>query len=133
MILSGIEKDFIGGRHTSKAWVNRQIRDLEGAARRAAQPAKRRLALGFLTGQEMTWLPQAMHILRDELPTLDVSVCRVVGREPLVVSMPSDVTSCEVLHLSYYPTFRRIDRNRIPSFIAFYATAPGDRRSFFAA
>src|SRR6202158_597889 len=44
------------------------------AARRAAQSAKRRFALGFLTGQEMTWLPEAMHILRDELPTVDVTV-----------------------------------------------------------
>lgn len=44
------------------------------AARRAAQPAKQRLALGFLTGQEMTWLPRAMRILREELPTVDVTV-----------------------------------------------------------
>jgi len=29
--------------------------------------------------------------------------------------------------------FRLIDRNRIPSFIAFCATAPGVRRSFLAA
>jgi LysR family hca operon transcriptional activator len=44
------------------------------AARRAAQPAKQRFALGFLTGQEMTWLPHAMHILRAELPNIDVTV-----------------------------------------------------------
>jgi LysR family hca operon transcriptional activator len=44
------------------------------AARRAAQPAKQRFALGFLTGQEMTWLPEAMLILRDELPNVDVTV-----------------------------------------------------------
>jgi LysR family hca operon transcriptional activator len=44
------------------------------AARRAAQPAKRKFALGFLTGMEMTWLPEAMHILRGELPTVDVTV-----------------------------------------------------------
>jgi LysR family transcriptional regulator, hca operon transcriptional activator len=44
------------------------------AARRAAQPAKRKLALGFLTGMEMTWLPEAMRILRGELPTVDVTV-----------------------------------------------------------
>lgn len=44
------------------------------AARRAAQPAKARLALGFLTGQEMTWLTEAMHLLRDELPNLQVTV-----------------------------------------------------------
>jgi LysR family transcriptional regulator, hca operon transcriptional activator len=44
------------------------------AARRAAQPAKRKFALGFLTGMEMTWLPEAMRILRAELPTVDVTV-----------------------------------------------------------
>ena len=44
------------------------------AARRAARPSKQRFALGFLTGQEMTWLPRAMHLLRDELPGIDVTV-----------------------------------------------------------
>ncbi|SAK91076.1 LysR family transcriptional regulator [Caballeronia ptereochthonis] len=44
------------------------------AARRAAQPAKQRFALGFLTGQEMNWLPDAMHVLRDELLNVDVTV-----------------------------------------------------------
>ena len=91
------------------------------AARRAAQPTKQRLALGFLTGQEMTWLPRALQLLRDELPSVDVTVSsdyspdlaegvargrldaafmrkepgfdltyRVVGKEPLIVLMPSD-------------------------------------------
>jgi LysR family hca operon transcriptional activator len=44
------------------------------AARRAAQPAKQRFALGFLTGQEMAWLPEAMRLLRAELPNIDVTV-----------------------------------------------------------
>ena len=44
------------------------------AARRAAQPDKSRFALGFLTGQEMDWLPEAMRILRDELPNIEVAV-----------------------------------------------------------
>jgi LysR family hca operon transcriptional activator len=44
------------------------------AARRAASPAKQVFALGFLTGQEMTWLPRAMRVLRDELPNLDVTI-----------------------------------------------------------
>ena len=44
------------------------------AARRAAQPAKATFALGFLTGQEMDWLPEALGILRDELPNVDVTV-----------------------------------------------------------
>ena len=44
------------------------------AARRAARPAKPLFALGFLTGQEMDWLPEAMRILRDELPNIEVTV-----------------------------------------------------------
>jgi LysR family transcriptional regulator, hca operon transcriptional activator len=44
------------------------------AARRASQPAKASFALGFLTGQEMDWLPEVMRTLRDELPSLDVTV-----------------------------------------------------------
>ena len=44
------------------------------AARKAALPSKQRFAMGFLTGQEMIWLPQAMHILRAELPNIDVTV-----------------------------------------------------------
>ena len=44
------------------------------AARKAAQPAKERFALGFLTGEEMRWLPEAMQILRGKLPHADVSV-----------------------------------------------------------
>jgi LysR family hca operon transcriptional activator len=70
------------------------------AARRASQPTKQVFALGFLTGQEMTWLPRAMQVLRDELPKIDVAFLRaepgfdldyrVVSREKLIVLMPSD-------------------------------------------
>ena len=35
------------------------------AARRAALPVRKTFAIGFLTGHEMNWLPQAMHVLRD--------------------------------------------------------------------
>ena len=44
------------------------------AARRVGRPAKPSFALGFLTGQEMDWLPAAMSVLRDELPNIDVTV-----------------------------------------------------------
>jgi LysR family hca operon transcriptional activator len=52
-----------------------QVEAAREAARRAAGPAKPSFALGFLTGQEMDWLPEAMRILRDELPNTDVTVC----------------------------------------------------------
>lgn len=51
-----------------------QVEAAREAARRAAQPEKPGLALGFLTGQEMDWLPEAMHILRDELPNIAVTI-----------------------------------------------------------
>ena len=51
-----------------------QVEAAREAARRAAQPEKPGFALGFLTGQEMDWLPEAMHILRDELPNIDVTI-----------------------------------------------------------
>jgi LysR family transcriptional regulator, hca operon transcriptional activator len=51
-----------------------QVEAAREAARRAAQPEKPGFALGFLTGQEMDWLPEAMHILRDELPNIEVTV-----------------------------------------------------------
>jgi LysR family hca operon transcriptional activator len=51
-----------------------QVEAAGAAARRAAEPAKAIFALGFLTGQEIDWLPEAMHILRDELPNIDVTI-----------------------------------------------------------
>jgi LysR family transcriptional regulator, hca operon transcriptional activator len=44
------------------------------AARRAAQPAKPVFSIGFLTGQEVDWLPHAPGILRDELPKIEIRV-----------------------------------------------------------
>lgn len=44
------------------------------AARRAAQPAKPVFSIGFLTGQEVDWLPHAPGALRDELPQIEIKV-----------------------------------------------------------
>jgi LysR family transcriptional regulator, hca operon transcriptional activator len=44
------------------------------AARRAAQPAKPTFAVGFLTGQESVWLPQATSLLREELANIEIRV-----------------------------------------------------------
>jgi LysR family hca operon transcriptional activator len=44
------------------------------AARKEAHPAKKTFAIGFQTGQEMDWLPQAMAVLRDELKNIEVAV-----------------------------------------------------------
>jgi len=44
------------------------------AARRAAQPEKRPFTIGFLAGQEMVWLPEALRILRDEQPDIEITL-----------------------------------------------------------
>ena len=44
------------------------------AARKAAEPARKTFAIGFQTGHEMNWLPRAMHVLRDELKNIQVTV-----------------------------------------------------------
>jgi LysR family hca operon transcriptional activator len=44
------------------------------AARRVDHPAKPCFSMGFLTGHELTWMPEALRILRDELPNIDVMI-----------------------------------------------------------
>jgi len=51
-----------------------QVEAATGAARRVAHPAKPCFTMGFLTGHELTWMPEAMRILRDELPNIDVMI-----------------------------------------------------------
>jgi LysR family hca operon transcriptional activator len=51
-----------------------QVEAAGEAARRAAQPARTSLAIGFLTGYEMDWLPAVMGILRAELPSTEVTI-----------------------------------------------------------
>ncbi|RDJ19994.1 LysR family transcriptional regulator [Bosea caraganae] len=51
-----------------------QAKEAVAAARRAARPAKASFAVGFLTGQEVDWLPRVTQILRAELPGIDFRV-----------------------------------------------------------
>src|ERR1700716_3423092 len=51
-----------------------QVEAAAVAARRVANPAKPCFAMGFLTGHELTWMPEALRILRDELPNIDVMI-----------------------------------------------------------
>jgi len=51
-----------------------QVDAAREAARRAAQPAKLSFALGFLTGKEIDWLPEAIRLLREELPNIEITV-----------------------------------------------------------
>jgi LysR family hca operon transcriptional activator len=51
-----------------------QVEAAAEAARRVAHPAKPCFVMGFLTGHELTWMPEALQILRDELPNIDVMI-----------------------------------------------------------
>src|SRR6476646_9622967 len=51
-----------------------QVETATEAARRIAHPAKPRFVMGFLTGHEVTWMPEALRTLRDELPNVDVMI-----------------------------------------------------------
>jgi len=51
-----------------------QIEAAGEAARRVAKPGKSSFVLGFLTGHEVLWLPQALRILREEMPSIDITL-----------------------------------------------------------
>jgi LysR family hca operon transcriptional activator len=51
-----------------------QVEAATEAARRVAHPAKPCFGMGFLTGHELTWMPEALRILHDELPNVDVMI-----------------------------------------------------------
>ena len=51
-----------------------QVEAAGEAARRVAHPAKPCFVMGFMTGHELTWMAEAVKILRDELPNIDVMI-----------------------------------------------------------
>jgi LysR family hca operon transcriptional activator len=51
-----------------------QVAAATESARRVAQPTKPCFSIGFLTGHESAWMPEALRILRDELPNIDVMI-----------------------------------------------------------
>ena len=52
-----------------------QVEAATAAARRAEQPEKPVLSMGFLAGQEVVWLPHALRILREEAPQAEITLC----------------------------------------------------------
>ena len=51
-----------------------QVEAASDAARQVAHPAKPCFSMGFLTGHEWTLMPEALRILHDELPNIDVKI-----------------------------------------------------------
>src|SRR6202166_3509878 len=68
--LTAAGKAFLNHARLALAQVDAAVE----AARRASQPARKTFAIGFQTGHEMNWLPRAMHVLRDELKNIQVTV-----------------------------------------------------------
>src|SRR6202167_2132215 len=51
-----------------------QVEAAGEAARRAARPDKAAFVIGFLAGQELVWLPEALRILREEQPAIEITL-----------------------------------------------------------
>lgn len=51
-----------------------QVEAAGEAARRAAHPSKPTFSMGFLTGQELRWLPRVTRLLSDQLASIELSV-----------------------------------------------------------
>ncbi|MET0676880.1 MAG: LysR substrate-binding domain-containing protein, partial [Bradyrhizobium sp.] len=52
-----------------------QVEAAADGARRAAEPQRPVLAMGFLVGLEVMWLPHLLRILREEAPEVEVTLC----------------------------------------------------------
>ena len=52
-----------------------QVEAAVDSARRAGQPEKPVLAMGFIAGQEVVWLPHVLRILREEAPEAEITLC----------------------------------------------------------
>src|SRR6201997_5571855 len=71
----GIELTPVGRTFLDHArLVLSQVDAASEAARRAAHPSKPCFTMGFLTGHELRWMPEAMRILRNDLPNIDVMI-----------------------------------------------------------
>src|SRR5260370_1267414 len=51
-----------------------QVEAAGEAAGGVAQPQKVTFMIGFLTGHEMVWLPDALRILREEEPAIEITL-----------------------------------------------------------
>lgn len=51
------------------------------AARRAEQPRRAGFSIGFLAGQEVTWLSQTLRILQEEAPDTDITISSLPSPE----------------------------------------------------
>jgi len=62
------------------------------AARPVAHSRKPCFMMGFLTGHQLSWMPEALRILRDELPNIDVILKRLLSSSNQLVARVSKKT-----------------------------------------
>ena len=58
-----------------------QVEAAVDGARRAAEPKRPSLSIGFLVGLEVTWLPHLLRILREEAADIEVTLCSLSSPE----------------------------------------------------
>jgi LysR family hca operon transcriptional activator len=51
-----------------------QVEAAGEAARRSVEPEKTAFVIGFLTGHEVVWLPETLRILREEQPSVEITL-----------------------------------------------------------
>ncbi len=80
------------------------------ATRRAAIPTKRSFAVGFLTGQEIGWLPLVLDILREDLQRIELTIHSASSPE-LMQSLRTG--ALDVAFLRVDPDVRDIDLHSV--------------------
>ena len=68
--LTAAGKPFLDHARLALAQVDAAVE----AARRVGQPKRTTFAIGFQTGLEISWLPRAMQVLREELKNIQVTI-----------------------------------------------------------
>ena len=68
-----------------------QVETAAEAARRAEQPDKPVFVVGFLVGQEVTWLPETLRILREEAPGIEITFISLTSPELALALMRGKV------------------------------------------
>src|SRR5437867_1211168 len=90
-----------------------QVEAAGEAARRAEQPEKPGFVVGFLAGQEVVWLSEALRILREEAPDIGITLKQKYDAENLSGGMSLVVSTGGVTLLPLY-----VQNMLIPSVVA---------------
>jgi LysR family transcriptional regulator, hca operon transcriptional activator len=73
------------------------------AARRIAHPVRPCFAMGFLTGHELTWMPEALRLLHDELPNVDVKISSQYSPQLAIALSKGEIDAAVLRHEKAVP------------------------------